>query len=93
MIARYSRPQMAKIWEPATRFTLWLRIEILACEAWAELGEIPREALAEIQAKAGFDIGRIEAIEREVKHDVIAFLTAVGERVGVPTPRVRSPRT
>ena len=82
MIPRYSRPQMAKIWEPANRFALWLRIEILACEAWAELGEVPREALAEIQAKAGFDTARIEAIEREVKHDVVAFLTAVAERVG-----------
>jgi len=82
MIPRYSRPAMAAIWEPENRFRLWLKIEILACEAWAELGEVPREALAEIQAKAGFDIARIEAIEREVKHDVVAFLTAVAERVG-----------
>ncbi len=82
MISRYSRPKMARIWEPANRFALWLRIEILACEAWAELGEIPPDALAEIQTKAGFDLARIEAIEREVKHDVVAFLTAVGERVG-----------
>src|SRR5574341_2677838 len=82
MIPRYSRPAMAAIWEPENRFRLWLKIEILACEAWAELGEVPREALAEIQARAGFDIARIEAIEREGKHDVIAFLTAVGERVG-----------
>jgi adenylosuccinate lyase len=73
---------MAAIWEPENRFKLWLKIEILACEAWAELGEVPRDALAEIQAKAGFDVARIEAIEREVKHDVVAFLTAVGERVG-----------
>ncbi len=82
MIPRYSRPAMAAIWEPANRFALWLRIEILACEAWAELGEVPRDALAEIQAKAGFDLARIDAIEREVKHDVVAFLTAVAERVG-----------
>ncbi len=82
MIPRYSRPKMAAIWEPANRFALWLRIEILACEAWAELGEVPRDALAEIQAKAGFDLARIDAIEREVKHDVVAFLTAVAERVG-----------
>ncbi len=82
MIPRYSRPAMAAIWEPANRFALWLKIEILTCEAWAELGQVPREALADIQAKAGFDIGRIDAIEREVKHDVIAFLTAVSERVG-----------
>src|SRR5574341_263209 len=82
MIPRYSRPAMAAIWEPENRFRLWLKIEILVCEAWAELGAIPREALAEIRVKAGFDIGRIDAIEREVKHDVVAFLTAVAERVG-----------
>jgi adenylosuccinate lyase len=69
---------MAAIWEPANRFALWLRVEILACEAWAELGE----ALEEIRAKAGFDLARIDAVEREVKHDVVAFLTAVAERVG-----------
>ncbi len=82
MIPRYSRPAMAAVWEPENRFAIWLKIEILACEAWAELGKVPREAVEEIQAKAGFDIARIDAIEREVKHDVIAFLTAVGERVG-----------
>ncbi len=82
MIPRYSRPAMAAIWEPENRFAIWLKIEILVCEAWAELGAIPREALAEIRAKAGFDIARIDAIEREVKHDVVAFLTAVAERVG-----------
>ena len=82
MIPRYSRNEMTRIWEPENRFALWLRIEILVCEAWAELGEVPREAVEEIKAKAGFDIARIDAIEREVKHDVIAFLTAVAERVG-----------
>ncbi len=82
MIPRYSRPAMAAIWEPANRFSLWLKIEILTCEAWAELGEVPADALQEIRAKAGFDVARIDAIEREVKHDVIAFLTAVAERVG-----------
>jgi adenylosuccinate lyase len=82
MIPRYSRPAMAAVWEPANRFALWLKIEILACEAWAELGQVPAEALTEIKAKAGFDVARIDAIEREVKHDVVAFLTAVGERVG-----------
>jgi len=82
MILRYSRKEMARIWEPENRFAIWLKIEILACEAWAELGKVPREAVEEIKAKAGFDIARIDAIEREVKHDVIAFLTAVAERVG-----------
>jgi len=82
MIPRYSRPEMAGIWEPANRFAIWLRIEILAAEAWAELGEVPPAALEEIRAKAGFDVARIDAIEREVKHDVVAFLTAVAERIG-----------
>ncbi len=82
MIPRYSRKEMARIWEPENRFAIWLKIEILACEAWAELGKVPREAVEEIRAKAGFDVARIDAIEREVKHDVIAFLTAVAERVG-----------
>jgi len=86
MIPRYSRPKMAAIWEPANRFAIWLEIEVLACEAWAELGVVPREAVAEIQARRGFDMAalvpRIDAIEREVKHDVIAFLTAVAEQVG-----------
>ena len=87
MIPRYALPAMSAIWEPANRFAIWLRIEVLAAEAWAELGQVPSEALAEIQAKtSGLDmvalIPRIDAIEREVKHDVIAFLTAVGERVG-----------
>jgi adenylosuccinate lyase len=86
MISRYSRPKMAAIWEPANRFSLWLRIEILACEAWAELNVIPREAVAEIKAKATFDMAelvpRIDEIERRVKHDVVAFTEAVAERVG-----------
>jgi len=82
MIPRYSRLQMANIWEPANRFRIWLRIEILAAEAWAEVGAVPTDALEEIRAKAGFDIARIDAIEREVKHDVIAFLTSVTEQVG-----------
>ena len=82
MISRYSRPAMTAIWEPANRFALWLKIEILACEAWHELGEVPADALETLRAKASFDVARIDAIEREVKHDVVAFLTAVAERVG-----------
>jgi adenylosuccinate lyase len=86
MIPRYSRPQMAGIWEPANRFAIWLEIEILTCEAWAELGVVPKEAVAEIKARSAIDMAalvpRIDAIEREVKHDVIAFLTAVAEQVG-----------
>jgi adenylosuccinate lyase len=73
---------MAAIWEPEHRFFVWLRIEILACEAWAQLGKVPVQALEEIKARAAFDLGRIEALERKVRHEVIAFLTAVAERVG-----------
>jgi adenylosuccinate lyase len=87
MIPRYALPEMSAIWEPANRFQVWLQIEVLAAEAWAELGEVPAAALAEVRAKAAdLDMAglvpRIDAIERDVKHDVIAFLTAVGERVG-----------
>ena len=82
MIPRYSRPEMEKIWEPQNRYQIWLDVEIAACEAWAHLGRIPEEALLQIKNKAGFDIKRIEVIEEEVKHDVIAFLTSVAENVG-----------
>ncbi|MBP1727929.1 MAG: adenylosuccinate lyase [Deltaproteobacteria bacterium] len=82
MIPRYTRPEMASIWEPANRFRIWLEIETLACEAQAELGVIPKEVVPVIRAKGNFDIERIDAIEAEVKHDVIAFLTSVAEYVG-----------
>ena len=82
MIPRYTRPEMASIWEPANRFRIWLEIETLACEAQAELGVIPKEVVPVIRAKGNFDIERIDAIESEVKHDVIAFLTSVAEYVG-----------
>jgi adenylosuccinate lyase len=82
MIPRYTRPEMAKIWEPENRFRIWLEIETLACEAQAELGVIPKEAVPVIRAKGNFNIERIDAIEAEVKHDVIAFLTSVSEFVG-----------
>ena len=82
MIPRYTRPEMAKIWEPENRFRIWLEIETLACEAQAELGVIPKEAVPVIREKGNFDIARIDAIEAEVKHDVIAFLTSVAEFVG-----------
>src|SRR5512136_2718422 len=82
MIPRYTRPEMAKIWEPENRFRIWLEIETLACEAQAELGVIPKDVVPVIRAKGDFDIERIDAIEAEVKHDVIAFLTSVAEHVG-----------
>jgi adenylosuccinate lyase len=82
MIPRYSRPEMARIWEPETKFRIWLKIEIYAAEAMARLGLIPKEAAEAAKKRGGFDIDRIDAIEREVKHDVIAFLTSVAEHVG-----------
>jgi len=82
MIARYTRPAMGRIWEEHNKFQIWLDIEILACEAQAENGVIPRDAVDVIRSKASFDVARIEEIEREVRHDVIAFLTNVGEHVG-----------
>ncbi|MDD2366638.1 MAG: adenylosuccinate lyase [Desulfuromonadaceae bacterium] len=82
MIPRYTRPEMAKIWEPQNRFKIWLEIETLACEAQAELGVIPKEVVPVIREKGNFNIERIDAIELEVKHDVIAFLTSVSEFVG-----------
>jgi len=82
MIERYTRPEMARIWTAENRFCIWLEIETLACEAQAELGVIPKEAVAVIREKGNFDIARIDAVEAEVKHDVIAFLTSVAEFVG-----------
>ncbi len=82
MIPRYTRPEMGQLWDPQNRFQKWLDVEIAACEAWHELGEIPADALAVIKRKAAFSIDRIDEIEREVKHDVIAFLTSVAEYVG-----------
>jgi len=85
MIPRYTRPEMAAIWSPESRFRIWFEIEAHAAEAMAEIGIIPKEAAAEIWSKgkdAKFDIARIEEIEREVKHDVVAFLTHLAEIVG-----------
>jgi adenylosuccinate lyase len=82
LITRYSREEMASIWSPENRFQKWLDIEILACEARAARVEMPEESLKNIKEKAGFDIERIDEIEKTTKHDVIAFLTCVSERVG-----------
>jgi adenylosuccinate lyase len=82
MIPRYSRPEMARLWEPETKFGIWLEIETLAAEAMAKLGLIPKNAAKAARSRGGFDIDRIDAIETEVKHDVIAFLTSVAENVG-----------
>ncbi len=82
MIPRYSRPEMSAIWEAQNRFQIWLEIEATACDALAAKGVIPKEAAQKIRAKGGFDIARIDEVEREVKHDVIAFLTSLAEHVG-----------
>ncbi len=82
MIERYTLPKMAKIWEPQNRFAKWLQVEILVCEAMAKEGMIPKKSVENIKKKAQFSIDRIQKIEEEVKHDVIAFLTNVEEYVG-----------
>ena len=85
MIPRYSRPEMVAIWEPATRFRIWFEIEAHAASAMAELGQIPKSAAETIWAKgrdANWNVERIDEIERETRHDVIAFLTHVAEVVG-----------
>lgn len=82
MIPRYSRPEMTRIWEPENKFSIWLEIELLACEAWENLGQVPKGTTASIRSKAKFDPKRIDEIEMIVKHDVIAFLTNVAESVG-----------
>ena len=82
MIERYSREEIKKIWELQAKFEYYLKVEIAVCEAYAKLGKIPAENLEEIKSKASFSLDRIDEVEREVKHDVIAFLTAVNETVG-----------
>lgn len=82
MIPRYSREKMSAIWTPENRYQKWLDIEIFACEALARRGEIPKASLRKIKAKAGFDVARIDEIEKTTKHDIIAFLTSVTEKVG-----------
>ena len=82
MIPRYTRPIMEKIWNERNEWQTMLDVEIAACEANAELGRIPKEAVEVIKAKADFDVDRIHEIDREINHDIIAFLTNVGEYVG-----------
>ena len=88
MIPRYSRPDMAAIWSPETRFRIWFEIEAHAADAMAKLGIVPKAAAKKIWDKGGkatFDVVRIDEIERETKHDVIAFLTHLSEIVGQRT--------
>lgn len=82
MIQRYTLPEIGKIWSDENKYRIWQEIEVRACEAQAKLGRIPREAVEQIRSKANFDVKRILEIEAEVHHDVIAFLTNMGEYVG-----------
>src|SRR5690349_21973742 len=81
MIPRYTRPEMGRIWTDQNKFQQWLEVELAASEALAERGVVPADAARLLRAHAGFDVGRIHEIEREVKHDVIAFTTAVAEKM------------
>src|SRR5574340_84870 len=82
LIARYTRPQMGRIWSDENKFRQWLAVELAATQTLAEAGLVPSEAARAIREKADFDLGRIQQIEAEVKHDLIAFTTAVGEKIG-----------
>ena len=81
MIERYTRPEMGAIWEPANKFDIWKRIEVLTCEAQAELGIVPAEDLALIRDRAAFEVERIDELEATLNHDVIAFLTNMAEHI------------
>ncbi len=82
MIPRYARPEMTALWEAESRFSIWLEIETHAMDAMVKLGIVPEEAAKAVRERGGFDVDRIDEIEREVKHDVIAFLTSLSEHVG-----------
>lgn len=82
MIERYTRPELKKIWSEENKYSVWLTVEIAAAEALSELKQIPKEAITKIKQKAKFDIKRIEEVDKEVHHDVIAFLTCVNESIG-----------
>ncbi|MCM8814100.1 MAG: adenylosuccinate lyase [Candidatus Omnitrophica bacterium] len=82
MIERYTRPEMGAVWTDQMRFQKMLEVELAVCAAWAQLGKIPRSALKRIQQRAAFDVQRILEIEQQTKHDVIAFLTCIAEKVG-----------
>ena len=82
MIERYTRPAMGRIWTLENRYRAWLAVEVAVCEAWAELGRVPAEAVKTIREKADIDVDRILEIEQTTRHDVIAFLTSLEEKVG-----------
>ena len=82
MIPRYTRPEMGQIWSQENKYASWLEVEILATEAWAALGEVPKEDAQAIREKATFDAKRVEEIEKETRHDVVAFTRNVSESLG-----------
>lgn len=82
MLNRYSRKEMRDIWSEESKFNAWLKVEILACEAWSTLGEIPKEDVEALWKNASFDIDRIYEIEQDTRHDVVAFTRAVSETLG-----------
>jgi len=82
MIERYSRPEMTRIWAPENRFRIWFEIEAHACDAQAALGVIPQSAARAVWERGAFEVERIDEIERETRHDVIAFLTNLAEHIG-----------
>ncbi|WP_416828860.1 adenylosuccinate lyase [Ectobacillus polymachus] len=82
MINRYTRPEMGAIWTEENKFNAWLEVEILACEAWSALGDIPKEDVKKLRENASFDINRIYEIEKDTRHDVVAFTRAVSETLG-----------
>jgi adenylosuccinate lyase len=82
MIARYTRPQMASVWSERSRYENWLRVELAATETLSRAGIVPAEAAAALRARAGFTVERIHELETELRHDVLAFTTAVAEKVG-----------
>lgn len=82
MIERYTRPEMGAIWTEQNKYNAWLEVEILACEAWAEIGDIPKEDTVLLRKNASFDVERILEIEKETRHDVVAFTRAVSETLG-----------
>ena len=82
MIARYTRPAMGRIWTEENRYSKWLQVELAATETLAAAGMVPAESAKTIREKAAFDVERIQQIEAEVRHDIIAFTTAVAENIG-----------
>src|ERR1700692_2617734 len=84
MIARYTRPEMGRIWSEENKYRQWLEVELATAEALAEIGEVPNEAARALRLHAAFDVARIQEIEREVRHDVVAFTTVVAESMAAP---------